>query len=350
MPGNSAIEWTDRTWNPVVGCTKVSQGCRFCYALTLHDMRHRARLEGKPLPEQYAMPFERVQLKPERLGLPLRWRRPSRIFVNSMSDLFHEDVPFHYVAAVFGIMAAARHHTFQVLTKRPQRMLEFFRWVGEHKTELTEEAKCCYHCTLDSVGESGQFIWPYEDWAPWPLPNVWLGVTAENQQAANERIPLLLEAPAAVRFLSCEPLLGLLDLSPWLEQLDWVIVGGERGTAKQAVRPMHPAWAQSLRDQCQKAGVAFFFKQWGCWVNADHSVMKGLNPNEFLIPGRFGIFTSEGVWWPGQGFGHRKNLDGLVMYRVGSRRAGRQLDGREWSEWPEDVREIPRQEVAYEAP
>ncbi|WP_027894480.1 DUF5131 family protein [Calidithermus chliarophilus] len=301
MPGKTAIEWTDRTWNPVVGCTKVSQGCKFCYAKTLHDMRHRAKLAGKPLPEQYALPFERVQLKPERLELPLRWKRPARIFVNSVSDLFHEDVPFTYVAAVFGVMAATPRHTYQVLTKRPQRMLEFFRWVrkavpGVYPTSLAMGLAEPY-----TNGRTGpRYV---SSAVPWPLPNVWLGVTVEDQRAADERVPLLLAAPAAVRFLSCEPLLGPLDIAKYLPDrpegdrdrlVSWVIVGGETGTASQPVRPMHPDWARSLREQCREAGVPFFFKQWG-----DH-ITDGLgNP-----------------------------------VRVGAKRAGRQLDGREWGEFP----------------
>lgn len=231
----SKIEWTDKTWNPVTGCTKVSQGCKNCYAERLYE-----RFNGKGT-------FKNVTCHQNRLSYPARWKRPAMVFVNSMSDLFHEDVPFTFINAVFSVMSDCDRHTYQVLTKRPERMLEFFKWKSE------------------------------EHGIPWePKPNVWIGVSVENQEAADERIPLLLQVPAAVRFLSCEPLLGPLDLkkemgaytagnaSPfariWLNKLQWVICGGESGPG---ARPMHPAWVRVLRDQCKEAGVPFFFKQWG---------------------------------------------------------------------------------------
>jgi protein gp37 len=283
---STAIEWTDETWNPVVGCSRVSAGCRNCYAFQLHDMRHRAKLAGKDLPDQYAQPFTTIQALADRLDTPLRWRRPRRVFVNSVSDLFHEDVPFDFILAVWGVMAATPH-TYQILTKRAHRMLAFFEWAKEAMRARG----------LDEW-EKGMEI----------QPNVWLGVSVEDQRAADERIPLLLRTPAAVRFLSCEPLLGPVDLGRWLicepcddgrpvtmgtilhcqnPRLDWVIVGGESGPG---ARPMHPDWARSLRDQCQAAGVPFFFKQWGEW-----------------------------------------DFEG---YRIGKKYAGRLLDGREWNEFP----------------
>ena len=230
------IEWTDETWNPVVGCTKVSQGCKRCYAKTLHDKRHRAVLAGKKLHPQYLQPFETVQLMPERLDAPLHWRKPRRVFVNSVSDLFHEDVPDEFIGDVFRIMAEAERHTFQILTKRPGRMLA---WFNEYLPEA---------CS----GEPPAPIWP--------LPNVWLGVSIENQKAADERIPLLLETPAAVRFLSCEPLLGPIELPDDCTGLDWVIVGGESG---RDARQCDVIWIEDIIAQCDFGGVACFVKQLG---------------------------------------------------------------------------------------
>lgn len=274
MSANTAIEWTDQTWNPVVGCEQVSPGCAHCYAKTLHDMRHRAYLAGKlqNVP-QYAYPFEFVQLMPDRLTDPLSWRKPKRVFVNSLADLFHDDVPDEFIAQVFGIMALARRHTFQVLTKRAARMQallssEAFRelvdaFVGEYSIELTD--------AQDRRRDDLRATAPDVESEDWPLPNVWVGVSVENQRFANERIPLLLETPAAVRFLSCEPLLGPVDLdgvwgypgsadSTMLAKwpIRWVIAGGESG---RGARSMSDAWVRSLRDQCATAGVSFFYKQ-----------------------------------------------------------------------------------------
>ena len=213
MPDRSPIEWTEATWNPVTGCTQLSPGCAHCYAKRLAE-----RFRGVP-----GHPYERgfdVVLRPERLEQPLRWRRPRTIFVNSMSDLFHESVGADFVAAVFDVMARARWHTFQVLTKRPGRA-------------------CALAPSL-----------------PWPA-HVWLGVSVENQRWTT-RVDALRGIPARVRFLSCEPLLGPLDLD--LRGVHWVIAGGESGPR---ARPMRPEWARAVRDQCLAAGVPFFFKQWG---------------------------------------------------------------------------------------
>jgi protein gp37 len=229
MSGKTSIQWTNETWNPVTGCTRVSAGCDHCYAFAQHDMRHVAWKRGRfpTAPAQYHLPFSRVQLLTDRLDDPLHWRKPRRVFVNSMSDLFHEQVPDSYIAQVFSVMQRAERHTFQILTKRPERM-----------------ARLC------------------RDVLPL-VPNVWLGTSVEHQAAADTRIPLLLATPAAVRFLSCEPLLSEVDLSTYLSmdgkrRLDWVIVGGESGPH---YRPMDLDWARSIREQCRAAGVAFFFKQ-----------------------------------------------------------------------------------------
>jgi protein gp37 len=273
MSAKTGIQWTDATWNPVVGCTQVSPGCAHCYAKQLHDQRHKASLEGKMAAPQYREPFETVQLKPDRLTVPLSWREPRRIFVNSVSDLFHDDVPDEYIAAVFGIMAAAEHHTFQVLTKRPARMLAFLR--GESRPNGASLREWCYYAARDRIGKErlrGRNPWQHE----WPLSNVWLGVSVENQRFADERIPLLLQTPAAVRFLSCEPLLARVDLtnlpgpfgtrfnslddSTLRAAIDWVIVGGESGTG---AREFDMRWLFHIVTDCRDFGVPLFVKQLG---------------------------------------------------------------------------------------
>lgn len=294
---STGIEWTDETWNPVVGCTKVSQGCKHCYAKTIHDMRHKAYLAGKKVAPQYAHPFETVQLMPDRLDEPLRRRRPTKYFVNSVSDLFHEDVPDEYLDRVFAVMGLAERHTFQVLSKRPGRMRDYMRAVGLRE-RIAAAANAIMRESKTTRGFdqalSHRFLWTRCDsldpgpWAnrlagiaddQWPLPNVWLGASVEDQKAADERIPLLLDTPAAVRFLSCEPLLGPVDLTRvgvWrddplsaLEEIvghverppvDWVIVGGESG---KGARACDVAWIESIVAECGLVGVPVFVKQLG---------------------------------------------------------------------------------------
>jgi protein gp37 len=219
----SAIEWTESTWNPVSGCSKVSPGCAHCYAERLSLRFGTSRASWTP--ENAAA---NVVLHPERLGQPLRWRRPRLVFVNSMSDLFHELVPDDFVADVFAVMESTPRHTFQILTKRPERAAAL-------------AAKL-----------------------PWP-PNVWLGVSIENSRF-TWRAAVLRDVPAAVRFVSAEPLLGSVFESGGrkrpldLERIDWLIAGGESGPG---YRPVRIEWLRELRDACERAGVAFFFKQWG---------------------------------------------------------------------------------------
>ncbi len=215
MSDHSSIEWTQATWNPVTGCSKVSPGCAHCYAETFAE-----RFRGVP-GHPYEQGFD-LKLWPGRLELPLKWKRPRLIFVNSMSDLFHEDVPDSYVRSVFDIMAKASWHTFQVLTKRPERTRSI----------------------------ANQLLWP---------ANVWMGTSVENQRWTT-RIDELRRVPAATRFLSCEPLLGPLRLD--LTDIHWVIVGGESGPR---ARRMQPEWAEEIRDQCVRQSVPFFFKQWGAF-------------------------------------------------------------------------------------
>ncbi len=250
MNTNSSIEWTDKTWNPTTGCTRVSPGCDHCYAFQLHDQRHIAWKKGNwtKAPLQYQKPFSTIQLFPERLNTPLDWKTPSTIFVNSMSDVFHDDIPFEFIRQIFTTMHVARQHTFQLLTKRPERARAFFDWLWDQ-----------------------QFVKMYREpawaWQGW-YPNVWLGTSSENQETANSRIPELLQIPGFTRFISCEPLLNPIDLSlvpttndqPALDGIHWVIVGGESGLHARA---MDGDWVRSIRDQCQQQNVPFFFKQWG---------------------------------------------------------------------------------------
>jgi len=277
-----------------------------------------------------------VRLVPEVLDQPLRWKKPRRIFVNSMSDLFHENVTDEWLDRIFAVMALAKQHTFLVLTKRPERMRRWFT-------------------TTASGAKREVLVWETagrpERWPGWPLPNVWIGVSVENQQAADERIPILLATPAALRFVSCEPCLGPIDLSRYLGAgepgeigngrlhnspsecptwydwcncvIDWVIVGGESGPG---ARPMHPDWVRSLRDQCREAGVPFFFKQWGEWFPRDQWEH---NP-DLILP-------DDDVAYINGPYTHVfDGPDGLYpVHRVGKKAAGRLLDGREWNEMPE---------------
>lgn len=302
MADRTGISWTDATWNPVRGCSRVSEGCRNCYA-----ERIAARFSDPGMPyygiarrkltivnnEEYDPGNRRearwtgeVRMVPEHLSDPLRWKKPRRIFVNSMSDLFHEKLTNDRIAAVFGVMAACPWHTFQILTKRAKRMREWFAWIEEQREVdgdpwVTILREAIGYIDLDDHVKFGM---PH----PWPLPNVWLGASVENQEAANERLPELLATPAAVRFLSCEPLLGPLDLrgkdagtswsgGDWIRRyiheeeregaivtmvsrprVDWVIIGCESGPGS---RPCNSAWIRSLRDQLQPAGVPMFLKQ-----------------------------------------------------------------------------------------
>ncbi len=214
MATNSHIEWTDSTWNPVTGCSKISPGCKHCYA---ERLANRLKLMGQ---KNYRNGFE-VTLQPQMLELPLRWKSPRRIFVNSMSDLFHNDVPLDYIQRVFKIMCMADWHQYQVLTKRAERL-----------EELTDDL-------------------------PW-AQQIWMGVSVESANYM-ERIDRLRNTGAHVKFLSLEPLLGPLEKLD-LRRIDWVIVGGESGPG---ARPIDPAWVADIRDQCRRAHVAFFFKQWG---------------------------------------------------------------------------------------
>jgi len=303
--GHTSIEWTDRTWNPVDGCDKVSAGCDHCYAEAIAN-----RFAGTAA---YPNGFT-LTLRAERLEQPLGWRTPKRVFVNSMSDVFHDDVPEDYLAKIFAVMAAAPRHTFQILTKRHARM----------RTLLSSDA---FRRTVQRrIPYAGSDPYAAKHHKVWPLPNVWLGVSVEDQKWADIRIPALLATPAAIRFISAEPLLGPLDLAgehhnqprKWLDPggggIDWVIAGGESGPQ---ARPMHPGWVRALRDQCAAADVAFLFKQWGAFTPV------GLWRPETGRPAGPGVLMEPF----GSDFGYH-------MLRVGKKKAGRELDGHLHDNYP----------------
>ena len=333
---STQIEWTDETWNPAVGCERVSPGCDNCYAVRVaHREMQPAHVgltgyddSGERRPGPYWT--GEVRLLPERLEEPLRWRKPRRVFVGSMTDLFHPAVPDSFLAAVFGVMAAAPQHTFQILTKRPQRLARMADWLHENGASV---ARMRYE-VLDAI--------------PNPLPNVWLGTSVENQRYADLRIPHLLATPAAIRFLSIEPLLGPVDLEDisdarsgaqvdalhcdegpedagWIGTgtIDWVIVGGESGPG---ARPMHPAWARSLRDQCVAARVPFFFKQWGEWSPSPWPGARATAPEACWVQ-LDGETRRAPSACPAEG--------AAPMWRVGKKSAGRELDGGTWSQMPD---------------
>ncbi|CAN7416144.1 DUF5131 family protein [Paraburkholderia hospita] len=294
MSAKTSIEWTDATWNPLRGCSRVSDGCRNCYA---EKVAMRFRGEGQPYEGLVRMTTQgpkwtgEIKLVPAALREPFGWATPRRVFVNSMSDLFHESVPFDFIASVFAVMSVTTRHTYQVLTKRPARMLEFFKWVADYDGIFDDDRISNTLANMDiprvphRPGRGG-----YDNCGPgFPYENVWLGVSVEDQRTANERIPLLLQCPAEVRWISAEPLLGPVDLthmphgdesdldalrgqisyamqhvamppSAASSRIDWVVCGGESG---HGARPMHPDWARSLRDQCAAASVPFFLKQMG---------------------------------------------------------------------------------------
>lgn len=345
MADGTKIEWTDSTWQIITGCSVVSPGCTNCYAMRLAGTRlqhHPSRIGLTDMSKAGPVWNGKVRFNSQWLDQPLRWRRPRRIFVCAHGDLFHEAVSDEWIDQVFAVMALAQQHTFQVLTKRPDRMRAY----------LAERAVGGRH-----VWAAGQAIkMPGGQDKPdprWPLPNVWLGVSVEDQQRADERIPLLLRTPAAVRWISAEPLLGPVRLDAVTEaeetpdglcgwhidalrgdawddengsltqeyrdthgdaRIDWVVAGGESGPG---ARPMHPDWARSLRDQCQAAGVAFHFKQFGSWAPGDMPAWP--ETADLAVESGTGHYFEDGQW----------------MNRVGKKRAGRELDGRTWDQYPE---------------
>lgn len=341
MADHTKIEWTDATWNVITGCSVVSPGCTNCYAMRLAGTRLRNIRSRTGLTRaSKAGPVwnGEIRFNEEWLDQPLRWRRPRMIFVCAHGDLFAEGVTDAMLDRVFAVMALARQHTFQVLTKRPERMRAYLtghRSIGNGTAAST--------ASFIAHAAHAPLLFDVTDW---PLPNVWLGVSVEDQTRADERIPVLLDTPAAVRWISAEPLLGPVDFrhidlpgghaevfplglpegreeddGP-LPRLDWIVAGGESGAG---ARPMHPDWVRSIRDQCAAAGVPFLFKQWGSWEVAidrerDDPDCRAAYSREFSDEGRTRWLNLAG----GCGF-HGERFH--VMRRVGKKAAGRSLDG-----------------------
>lgn len=291
---STKIEWCDspdgakgETWNPTLGCSRVSEGCRNCYA---ERVAHRAM---SPLHRGLTVIrggrpgwTGEVRLVSSALGRPLGWKKPRRIFVNSMSDLFHERVPFDFVAAVFGVMAACPHHTFLVLTKRPEIARQFFVWAARNAPR--------YWCAVEAAKHvAGLTAEPVPPFKGWPLSNVHLGVSAEDQETFDERVPLLLRCDAAVRWVSAEPLLGPIDVRsnqpeqradgtfrPMIDDLSWIVVGGESGPG---ARPFDIEWGRAIVRQCRAARVPVFVKQLGAFPYREkpahpHDVVTWMGP------------------------------------------------------------------------
>jgi protein gp37 len=343
MSQGSKIEWTDATWNPVRGCTRVSEGCRNCYAERMAARQlpgHNSPTTGEPfavMTDSGPRWTGKVELIEHKLEEPLHWRKPSKVFVNSMSELFHESLPYEAIYKVLAVIALCHWHEFQILTKRGEGMYRIMSdpdTRGRMLDEAWEIAPDKGTETLTSATE-------------WPIPNLHLGVSVEDQETADERIPWLLKTPAAFRFVSYEPALEAVDFAEigidegvldgltgdlwvdglyrpdYLPVLDQVIVGGESGPG---ARPTHPDWVRKVRDQCQAAGVAFFFKQWGEWMPIFHGINPSENDPKCRIRDGFTFPASNG------------EEIGQHMWRVGKKAAGRLLDGREWNEIPE----VPR--------
>jgi protein gp37 len=377
MSDNSAIEWTDATWNPIRArnlktgklgwhCEHTTTGCEFCYAEGFNK-RLGTGLAFKP---GHRKDIE-IFLCEETLLQPLRWKRPRVIFPGSMTDLFADFVRDEWLHRIFAVVALTPHHTYQPLTKRASRMRDYLLACGAklgHQSEIRDQIRTIVaedtieRCrAITRVSGARGHGWE-------PLPNVWLGVSTERQQEADERIPLLLQTPAAVRFVSAEPLLGPIDLNQFhgpdtpkvghtltdigamtlIEGLDWVICGGESGPK---ARPMHPGWARSLQQQCNAAGVKFFFKQWGRWAPVcalnDQAIDKLYKPapvrdpdatRQCLVPQMvmhadgtsFTDVTAPNAFAAGSG--------AMQMFAIGKKKAGRRLDGVEYSGMPPLVR------------
>lgn len=349
MADKTEIEWTDATWNLITGCSIVSPGCTNCYAMRLAGTRlaHTPSRAGLTTPSKAGPVWNgEVRFNEGMLLDPLKWRKPRMIFVCAHGDLFHESVPDAWIDRVFAVMALAPQHTFQVLTKRADRMRKYFA-NPDLRSKRVAQAFLDLMISLKIVKYLDDENYPLKDGQPddeprlanMPLPNVWLGVSVEDQRRADERIPHLLETPAAVRWISAEPLLGPLDIGVGLPGefdddltpgIDWVVAGGESGPG---ARPIHPDWARSLRDQCAAAGVPFHFKQWGDWVSFFD--MEKDEKNCIHLPTTDGQTKRGATRWHnlagGCGF-HGERV--VAMRNVGKKRAGRVLDGRTHDEFP----------------
>lgn len=342
MADKTSIEWTDATWNPITGCSVVSPGCTNCYAMRLAGTRLRNQPSRAGLTiDSKAGPVwsGEVRFNERAVLQPLSWKQPRMIFVCAHGDLFHESVPDAWIDQVFAVMALAPQHTFQVLTKRSDRMrsyladLRVVRRIYELVSDKVIEER--YRVVLIAPGMEDPGLaknFPRIHLETWPLPNVWLGVSVEDQRRADKRIPDLLATPAAIRWISVEPLLGPIDFyrtsatmpstdHPWkngpiLQGIHWIVAGGESGPS---ARPMHPAWARALRDQCAAADVPFLLKQWG----------------------EFRPCTKREL---GHACGATKvetaGADPAFLLKVGKKRAGRELDGVIHDAFPA-LREVP---------
>jgi protein gp37 len=354
MSDHSKIEWTDASWPITVGCDHITPGCDNCYAATLTSGRlaHQPAYAGLAANGRFN---GTVRCLPERLDWPLRWRKPRKVFVCSMSDIFHAAVPDEFIAEVFAVMAATPQHTYQVLTKRHARLRSLLS-----SPEFRETVGIWAGAVMRKYDSRPRII-PAETW---PLPNVWVGVSVEDQKWADIRIPALLGTPAAVRFISAEPLLGPVDLAnvgpePGFDalfsqpHLDWVIAGGESGAK---ARPMHPDWARSIRDQCQAADVPFLFKQWGEWAPApwriDHGPGEPVDAYKARAEATCATHVHTGnsyqeggetVWnlyepphkpWSLERTSIPSGTSHEPIRRWGKKAAGRALDGRTWDEFP----------------
>lgn len=356
MSDGSKIEWTDATWNPITGCSVKSPGCKHCYAMLLAGTRLSSHPSRAGLTvDTVAGPVwtGEVRFNPQWLDQPLRWKRPRMIFVCAHGDLFHEAVPDEWIDQVFAVMALCPQHIFQVLTKRADRMRVYLSdadtpgRIDRHQSQFYRDFKVIRR---DGLGKGRIRTFASNG----VLPNLWLGVSVEDQLRAEERIPDLLAIPAAVRWVSCEPLLGPVDLSDlslrvserffpgssglvgvdaltgihWDAEdtivglygnpdprIDWVVVGGESGPKS---RPMHPQWARMLRDQCQNANVPYFFKQWGDWLPEGQFDATGFQ----WAPGEDG----KAHWWKPEPPVGSHLEDGHCSIRVGKSQAGRSLD------------------------
>lgn len=335
MGAKTGISWTDSTWNPIRGCSRVSTGCEHCYAEVVAG---RFSGPGQPYEGLIALTKKtrwngRTKFVSTALDLPLRWTKPRRIFTNSMSDLFHESLSNEQIAAVFGVMAAAPKHTFQVLTKRPERAAAWFKWVGSQGvagvTCLSNALALGSSDSMRAIARLHALPRTSARETPtiqWPLPNVWLGVSVENQETAETRIPVLLELPAVVRFVSAEPLLGPLDLSRYLpgehvsssgiqvsnDSLDWVIVGGESGPK---ARPCALEWIGEVAHACSDSGVPGFVKQLGGFVVSEGRT----GPPSCWAKGKAPALAPNGKHW---------------AWRMGLK----DRKGGDPTEWPDDLR------------
>lgn len=354
MSDGSKIEWLARpgtkpaSWNPIVAetrganmvagekyrrgwfCTKVDEGCRNCYAEQMNGWRGNGRTY-----DPANLKHVRLRLDEKILEQPLHWRKPRTVFVCSMTDLFGEFVREDYIDCLLAMTTLCPGSTWIVLTKRADRMQEYFnRQMLSPLKHSTARIPAAWH-RIEECAAKMEKLWPMIDSVEWPLPNVWLGVTVTDQKTADERIRLLLNTPAAVRWVSYEPALGPINFADFIDHADpprfginWIIAGGESG---RKARPAHPDWFRSARDQAVAADVPFFFKQWGAWAFAG-DLQKG-RASKYMQLAPSGQDVTR---WPLKA-GEPPSVDlqnSVAMGKYGKHRAGRLLDGREWNEFP----------------